>query len=183
MSKEYVIDLPDDAQYILINGASENHCYTRVEQVDDIEELNSDYINEHYGELQDTAYKKGLHDGESKCRYCNEYQRGLEDAWEAARKIVGDTNHGGIASETLLEIFGMRGYSYIMQENTAQQAIDKIKAYEDKQKDRIEVGDEVRTEEGHVFVVTGITDKGSIYGFDKDGMWLVRVKDRIRKTG
>lgn len=63
MSKKYVIDLPDDAQYILINGASENHCYTRVEQVDDLEELNSDYINEHYGELQDEAYQKGFEDG------------------------------------------------------------------------------------------------------------------------
>ena len=65
MSKKYVIDLPDDAQYILINGASENHCYTRVEQVDDLEELNSDYINEHYGELQDEAYQRGLEDGKN----------------------------------------------------------------------------------------------------------------------
>ena len=76
MSKKYVIDLPDDAQYILINGASENHCYTRVEQVDDLEELNSDYINEHYGELQDEAYRKGYDDGKDSfskgcegCRY------------------------------------------------------------------------------------------------------------------
>lgn len=61
--------------------------------------------------------------------------------------------------------------------------LDKLKAYEDKRSDRIEVGDEVRAEEGHVFVVTGITDKGSIYGFDKDGMWLVRVKNRLCKTG
>jgi hypothetical protein len=65
MSKKYVIDLPDDAQYILINGASENHCYTRVEQVEDLEELNSDYINEHYGELQDEAYQKGFEDGKN----------------------------------------------------------------------------------------------------------------------
>ena len=28
----------------------------------DFEELNSDYINEHFGELQDEAYKKGLQD-------------------------------------------------------------------------------------------------------------------------
>ena len=63
MGKKYVIDLPDDAQYILINGASENHCYTRMEQVDDLEELNSDYINEHYGELQEEAYQRGFEDG------------------------------------------------------------------------------------------------------------------------
>jgi hypothetical protein len=66
MSKKYVIDLPDDAQYILINGASENHCYTRVEQVDDLEELNSDYINENYGSMQDEAYLRGFKDSK-KC--------------------------------------------------------------------------------------------------------------------
>lgn len=47
--------------------------------LDELEELNSDYINEHFGSLQDEAYRKGLHNGESKCRYCNEYQRGFED--------------------------------------------------------------------------------------------------------
>jgi hypothetical protein len=75
MSKKYVIDLPDDAQYILINGASENHCYTRVERVEDLEGLNSDYINEHYGQMQDEAY-----------------QAGLEDGWETARALVWDTS-------------------------------------------------------------------------------------------
>jgi hypothetical protein len=36
-----------------------------MEQVDDLEELNSDYINEHYGELQDEAYLKGFKDGKN----------------------------------------------------------------------------------------------------------------------
>lgn len=83
MSKKYVIDLPDDAQYILINGASENHCYTRMEQADDLEELNSDYINEHFGELQDEAYKRGYEDGknnvENGCKGCKHENRGEDE--------------------------------------------------------------------------------------------------------
>ena len=133
MSKKYVIDLPDDAQYILINGSSENHCYTRVEQVDDLEELNSDYINEHYGELQDDAYKRGYKNGRNVG-----IKDGMCEAWEAARKIaLMDT-------ETSENVTGYFGLFRIMENLTPMQAIAKLKAYEDKQKDRIEVGDEVR---------------------------------------
>jgi hypothetical protein len=192
MSKKYVIDIPDDAQYILINGASENHCYTRVEQVDDLEELNSDYINEHFGELQDDAYNKGYaqcqDDYSDALKHAKDtaYKKGLEDAWEAARRIVVDTDHGGLALGTLSEIFGTQSYSYIMRENTAQQAIDKIKAYEDgKHSDRIEVGDEVRTRDGapnHTFLVTKVTDS-HVYGISYDGSWNYWTKDEVTKTG
>ena len=190
MSKKYVIDLPDDAQYILINGASENHCYTRVEQVDDLEELNSDYINEHYGELQDEAYQKGINDGslDVKQRVEGAYQRGLEDAWEAARKIIVDTAHGGIALCTLGEIFGAQSYTYIMCENTAQEAIDKIKAYEDgKHSDRIEVGDEVIwTTDNITLIATSTYKVGSINwcdGVAKDGKVYSTLIENDRKTG
>ena len=42
--------------------------------LNELEELNSDYINEHYGSLQDTAYQKGFEDGkdsiEKGCEGC-----------------------------------------------------------------------------------------------------------------
>ena len=42
-----------------------------------LEELNSDYINEHFGDLQDTAYQRGLEDGKAQaergCKGC-EYE-------------------------------------------------------------------------------------------------------------
>lgn len=64
MSK-YIIEIPVDAQYIVINGMREGYCYMQTKGVDDLEELNSDYINEHYGDLQDTAYKRGFEDGKA----------------------------------------------------------------------------------------------------------------------
>ena len=167
MSKKYVIDLPDDAQYILINGASENHCYTRVEQVDDLEELNSDYINEHYGELQDEAY-----------------QRGLDDAWEAAQRVVCRTEAGGMTLDTLQKVFGVISPVIIMQSNTAQEAIDKIKAYEDgKHSDRIEVGDEVISDTGTKFTVTGFTNSDAVCGFSARGLGCFNTIDKLTKTG
>lgn len=34
-----------------------------ADSIENVEELNSDYINEHFGELQDEAYQKGFEDG------------------------------------------------------------------------------------------------------------------------
>lgn len=67
----------------------------------------------------------------------------LINAWEAAQKVVCETTAGGMSLDTLKEIFGVQSPVAIMQSNTAQQAIDKIKTYEDKRSDRIKVGDEV----------------------------------------
>ena len=144
MSK-YIIELEDDIKYLTINGRTDNRCYTLVRPVAELEVLNSDYINEHYGQMQDEAYQKGINDGslDVKQRVKGAYQRGLEDAWEAAQKVVCKTTAGGMSLDTLKEIFGVQSPAAIMQSNTAQQAIDKIKTYEDKRSDRIEVGDEV----------------------------------------
>ena len=164
---KYIIEIPDDVQYVLFNGKADNKYYTAVRPIAELEELNSDYINEHFGELQDKAY-----------------QAGMEKAWEIARRIRLNCEDGGIDGDGLRQMFGTANTYTIIKDNTASEAVAKIKAYDNvTPSDRIEVGDEVRAEEGHVFVVTGITDRGSIYGFDKDGMWLVRVKDRLRKTG
>ena len=145
MSK-YIIEIPDGVPYVLLRR--EDFGITKVVPVADLEELTSDYINEHYGELQDEAY-----------------QAGLNDAWEAARRIVVDTDHGGLALGTLSEIFGTQSYSYIMRENTAQEAIDKIKTYDNKRSDRIEVGDIVER------YVDGKLDSKGIYLQEDGGYW------------
>jgi len=71
------------------------------------------------------------------------YQRGIDDAWEAAKKIC---TNWMISDRVLAEIFGQcKDIDTIMHENTAQEAINKIKAYEEQQKAdaEIKVGDEV----------------------------------------
>lgn len=96
---KYVVDLKDNCNMIQQICVTENGnayaTYVESTYVHYLEELNSDYINEHFGELQDTAYKKGLHDGESKCRYCNEYQRGFEDGKAIHEKGCEGCKYGG----------------------------------------------------------------------------------------
>ena len=64
MSK-YIIELDNDIKYLIINGRADNRCYTLVRPVAELELLNSDYINEHFADLQDTAYQKGFEDGKA----------------------------------------------------------------------------------------------------------------------
>lgn len=78
MSK-YIIEIAEEYEEyfkgVLICGIADGKFAVDVIAREDLEELNSDYINEHFGELQDEAY-----------------QAGLKDAWETARALVWDTS-------------------------------------------------------------------------------------------
>lgn len=170
MSK-YIIEIPDDVQYVLLNGKADNKYYTAVRPVAELEELNSDYINEHYGELQDEAY-----------------QRGLEDAWEAARKIIR------MPDGDILDLFpdcyaSVCTAVQAILKYDAFEAIAKLKAYEDKRSDRIEVGDEVEWN-GDKYVVTYLNynfETSEIADYDLlayDGSVVDHVKKCVfTKTG
>lgn len=75
----------------------------------------------------------------------NAYQRGLNDAWEAARKTIDYWMH----CQTV-KIFGISDVDKIFDNKTASEAIEKLKAYEEKKKaEEIKVGDEVMLQEDH----------------------------------
>ena len=172
MSKEvtkYVIEIPDDIsfnpQFLTLYGVEPKGDYVRTYDIemDEAEELNSDYINEHFGDLQETAY-----------------QRGLDDAWECARELY--------LNGACKDLFG-EYFNTFIKNYTAQEAIAKLKAYEEKQKadDKIEVGDEVNWL-GDCFIVTRIfqprNGKEQCDGIDDDGCVYhdVLIKD-LEKTG
>lgn len=98
MSK-YIIELDDRIKLVTSVGVTENGAvYATSDYVHNLEELNSDYINEHFGELQDEAYQRGLEDGKWKaedgcdgCKYyedtsltnpCSECSRGHVDHYK-----------------------------------------------------------------------------------------------------
>lgn len=60
------------------------------------------------------------------------YQRGLDDAWEAARKINCYVKDGGLHGDILSEIFNYTSNPLIMQKYTASEAIEKIRQYEEE---------------------------------------------------
>lgn len=61
------------------------------------------------------------------------YQRGLADAWEAARKISLAKIDGGFSWESMNNMFGTDSPSKIYKTFTASEAIEKIRQYEQKQ--------------------------------------------------
>ena len=172
MSK-YIIEIPDDVQYVLFNGKADNKYYTAVRPIAELEELNSDYINENFGELQDEAY-----------------QAGMDKAWEIARRIMLNCEDGGIDGDGLRKMFGTANTYTIIKDNTASEAVAKIKAYDNvTPSDRIEVGDEVEWD-GDKCIVTYINidiDTSEVKDYDLmmyDGSVIDHVKEcRFVKTG
>lgn len=206
MSK-YIVEIKpeyeDSFKGVMVLGAKDNDLFVDTLAVDDLELLNSDYINEHYGELQDTAYQKGLEEGKKQAKVqahldvCHDiervahgnYQKGLDDAWEAARKIVDMWDR--IDNDELLAIFGITeriGHSTIkslFEKQTANEAMLELETYEEKQNDKIVVGDEVNWN-SDVIVVTRLYKDGEhdwCDGISKDGIAFHVLAENVCKTG
>ena len=185
---KYILEIKpeyeDSFKGLMILGAKDSNLFVDTIAVENLEELNSDYINEHFGDLQDTAYQKGLHDGESKCRYCNEYQRGLDDAWGCAKKLFSSMADSDIEKAFPIE-WNNGGFNALINLQP-QEAIEKLKAYEEKQKadDEIKVGDEVQHgdstgivyDAGDLIISGLLTDDGPFVPFQ----WY---KQECKKTG
>lgn len=137
-----------------------------------------------YGE----EYEKGRKDVETQfCSYdaCKnrqeEYQRGLTDAWEAAR-FIADMPYGEEE-----KAFGSGGWAFIVK-HTASEAIEKIRQYE-QEKEEIKVGDEVipRETEYDDMIVTRLWkddyDSDCIDAIGFDGRISSFLVSRVSKTG
>lgn len=64
MSK-YIIELDENAKKVVAISLEDGIMWTDETEVENLEELNSDYINENFGDLQDEAYKRGFEDGKA----------------------------------------------------------------------------------------------------------------------
>ena len=109
------------------------------------------------------------------------YEDGLNDAWEAAEQISSTASEGGYALDQLYRIFNSDDIDIIYRCNTASEAIEKIKNYENTQ--NIKVGDEIQTlRDATIGVVLDITD-GHYEISTENGTSEEWGKDDIRKTG
>ena len=119
------------------------------------------------------AYQKGYEAGQHEATTL-EYQQGLDDAWEAARKITN------MQHKDRIECFGfVRVYSDL----TASEVLAKLKAYEEQRKAdaEIKVGDEVcfvfaGGETIEPFIVFSIKDDNGKKYYEgiqtSDGRWV-----------
>lgn len=114
------------------------------------------------------------------------YNRGLNEAWDAARKIAQTYAH--FTCYDLNMIFGDRdsvGRKMIFEEYTPQDAIRKIKEYEDKQKQdaEIKVGYEVyNIDRENKRIVTAIDGNKAIQ-LCSNGKYTVDNIDTLHWTG
>ena len=144
-------------------------------------------------ELIDQAYQRGLKAGVESCidsltadieRYI---EKGRNEAWEALKRICC-YGKGCLSGSELEEIFGTSNDSDIILHNTASEAIEKIKAYEEqKQEDsEIHIGDEVAFPDGYKFIVGGLEMGGCTFDglyVNGNGVDTGLDKSRVTKTG
>jgi len=114
----------------------------------------------------------------------SEYERGLNDAWECAKKIAADN---GLNYDELEKIFGYQSITAIFGRFSASEAVAKIKEYEDCQKktdDEIHVGDEFYLLNGtYKHIVIGFSNNGEILALRSDGTPVWCTCEEIHKTG
>lgn len=165
------------------------HLHLDQQVLDRLERLDSDYVNEHFGELQDEAYQAGRKAGQeetlkwSKSNEDDFYQAGLNDmcelikkihemGFEEVKEIFSDVSAVGTTPMNII-------YSY-----TPQEMLSKIEAYEQAKKAEIKVGDIVHVKAKNVeLIVTRVdTEHRGIYGMNKAGMSQWEDMDNLTKT-
>lgn len=110
MSK-YIVDIDDFEPHFKVDSigvfgigkslsySEEDHSWSRIKSIEEFEELNSDYINEHYGELQDEAYQKGFEDGKKSVSEPDRIEVGDEVEWDGDKYVVTYLNYNIEKSE------------------------------------------------------------------------------------
>ena len=137
------------------------------------------------------GYKQGLEDGkkERPSLIYEKYEQGLNDAWEAARRIVlpSDCYANGLYSN-MKEIFGLNDYLArgVFTDFSASEAVARIKEYEKKKQEQakaeFKIGDEVISMLGRKAVILTVYDNDINIMFE-DGSAGRFAKDTVKKTG
>ena len=121
----------------------------------------------------ETAYDYGYDHG---------YEDGKKEAWEAAKKIA---HSKGLSLQEMRQIFGTASFSSVFIENTASEAIAKIKEYEEQQKQdaEIKVGDEVVIDDSIGLVTRAFPGAVTCYVMRKDGSSGEEDRNDCKTTG
>ena len=84
------------------------------------------------------GYDAACKDIDIKSKINAAYRKGLEDAWEASRKVVA------LSTVDRRNVFGSEYMYTILEKHTASEAIEKIRQYEQESEEKITKGDVVR---------------------------------------
>lgn len=128
MSK-YIIELKDDVQVVQKVGVTENgNAFVMNFYKDQLEELNSDYINEHFGSLQDDAYKRGLEDGKAVndkgCEGCKYAEMGSDTT--ICAECCNAYHNQWTAKDTYYDIIRNSIHNWVTELNVKLEDISKV---------------------------------------------------------
>lgn len=141
------------------------------------------------------AYERGVKDGEehreakaiknmaeySQSRFQDGYERGLQETWEAARRIENTPADGGLTYEQTSEMFGKYlSACGIFNQFGVHEVLEKLKAWDER---NITVGDEVEDGAGTKSVVIAVDGgRASLLSLDYKHVQLMLL-DKLHKTG
>jgi len=102
------------------------------------------------------------------------YQHGLDDAWDAARKVILGEYDGGIPHDEIYRMFGVHDCHRVLIDHTASEVVSRLKEYKQRQANKIEVGDEVAWDD---------KEKGIVIGFDGYDIYYIYASMKIHECG
>lgn len=190
---KYIIELPDDEHLIswwIYTGTEDGK-----QHIDFHEVVKTPYdLDAIRKEAYEEGYKEGMQLSIDDAKLKKEYQRGLNDAWDAARKIPLNVNEGGLSANALTMMFGNKSIIQIFKELSASEVIEKIRQYEQEQEDaEFHVGDEFVTKNNKDFGVIVAANAKRVLVLWKDDADIVDennrefttkwAKQRFSKTG
>ena len=195
MGKKYIIEIPEDKIADFVGSTHFLIPYMMAGHIGhhDTGLPIKPYTEPDIEQVGKEEYDKGYHDGHNVCyenakdimeeKKKEAYQRGLADAWEAARKIAN------LVSGEQKRLFGCFGIYSVAHEFSAAEAIEKLKTYEQEQEqEEIKVGDEVEnTQTGVKFIVTHQWENNrgeqGVSGLNYECSAFSTALDLVRKTG
>lgn len=177
MGKKYIIELEDkpfhngngDFLYRVKGFNSLVFDTTGVGKLTPYTEPDTEKVRE---EAKEEGYSIGYDEGREAG-----VQQGLSDAWDAARTLWNTPNRK--------EIFGNTTFNIVLTTLTAQEAIEKIRQYEQEQ-EQIQVGDVVEFYNGEKSVVLVVEDGKPVKLLEADGYTTTVDGDLLssmKKTG
>ena len=136
---KYIIELPENTHWVqwILESTKDHHPYMDFKQVEDL----TPYTEPDLEQVRKEAYDKCMDEAEMSAyklyspKIDEAYQKGLSDAWEAARKITGSVTDGSLNYNELNVLFGSKYPESIINKYSASEAIKKIRRYEQKQEE------------------------------------------------
>lgn len=193
--KEYEVAFRGISVYSVSEDKKLMVDFVAVEELEDtqkaIDEAYQKGLCAGYSDGYDAGLKDGKEQGlgEADMREAVAYEKGLNEAWDAAREIAEYWTK--IDNDELLAMFGISeriGHSTIrslFEKQTAKEAMLNIEVIEEQKNanEEIKVGDEVEVlDTGNKYLIAWFAGK-SLCGFAHDGVTCRLQPSDVRKTG